>query len=870
MRRKLILIVLLFYVAVSDAYANHIAGGELFYEYVGKAISAGTYKFKFTLRLFRECSSEGLHLDDQQVTIGVYDNASLSLYKSAMLSLRGPVKQIAFTPSTLPCLVNTVDVCYQVAEYSDTVEIGSAPFGFTAAWSACCRAGNIANILDTLSGSTYYSRMPGLVHNVYNNNSARFVLKDTVVVCAGKPFSIDFSAFDPDGDTLVYSFDGALNAERFSNGANPPENFYATGLTYKQPFTGSEPIGTATTINTFTGVMSGVAPDSGGNYVLNVSVEEIKGGLQIGRHNKDFLVNVKNCDLIEASFKPSYISCDDFTFDFKNELPNPAIKSYFYDFGVPGGNSTLATPSFTYPDTGKYKVKLVVTGNAGCIDSAETIVNVYPIFAADFTASKVCQDSTVQFTDATLATYGNISSYAWNFGDTLVVSDTSHLPNPGYLYGNTPGPRNVQLVVTSSKGCVDSITKPLIIIDNPINNLSFRDTTICKTDTLAISVNGPGTYEWSPTYNIINASTNNALVYPSTSFTYYVTNTYKDCITKDSVRIKVLDSITVRIANDTTICLTDSIRMQTISEGLAYLWSPVNGLNNAREKSPLITPVTSTTYFVTAALGHCRSIDSIYIQTAPYAIANAGTDTTICFGDQVQLQASVYGDRYTWSNTNSLLNANTLQPIAYPQRSIRYTLTVDGAPGCPRPVKDSIVVTVLAPLSVWAGNDTLIIEGQPLPLRAVASAEATYTWTPVTGLNDREIANPLLMINSPAGPLTYKVDVVTQQGCTASDEIKVTVFKKDADIYVPSAFTPNNDGTNDQIRSIPVGIKTFHFFAVYNRYGQLLFRSSDPQKEWNGKFKGVDQPTGTYIFTTAGIDIHGKLLSKKGTIVLIR
>ncbi|HXO76613.1 MAG TPA: T9SS type B sorting domain-containing protein, partial [Puia sp.] len=89
-------------------------------------------------------------------------------------------------------------------------------------------------------------------------------------------------------------------------------------------------------------------------------------------------------------------------------------------------------------------------------------------------------------------------------------------------------------------------------------------------------------------------------------------------------------------------------------------------------------------------------------------------------------------------------------------------------------------------------------------------------------------------------------------------------------IYVPKVFTPNNDGTNDLLKPILVGIQNFHYFSVYNRWGNLIYTTQDPNQGWDGTFKGVAQPVETYLWMAEGIDVTGKKIVAKGMTSLVR
>ena len=142
----------------------------------------------------------------------------------------------------------------------------------------------------------------------------------------------------------------------------------------------------------------------------------------------------------------------------------------------------LEAPSFIYPDTGIYIIKLVVNPGEPCSDSATMQIGLYPGFFPDFVSSGICVTKPTSFTDATTTAYGVVSGWRWDFGELTVSNDTSRLRNPVYSYP-TVGVKNVNLIVQSSKGCIDTVTKEITIIDKPPITLPFRDTLICNIDT---------------------------------------------------------------------------------------------------------------------------------------------------------------------------------------------------------------------------------------------------------------------------------------------------------------------------------------------------------------------------------------------------
>jgi gliding motility-associated-like protein len=111
--------------------------------------------------------------------------------------------------------------------------------------------------------------------------------------------------------------------------------------------------------------------------------------------------------------------------------------------------------------------------------------------------------------------------------------------------------------------------------------------------------------------------------------------------------------------------------------------------------------------------------------------------------------------------------------------------------------------------------------------------------------------------------------VITAEGCIAADAINVTVFKGSA-IYVPTAFTPNNDRLNDELKPNYYGIKTLDYFIVYNRWGEKVFETKEMSKGWDAKINGVNQASGTFVWVVQATDYVGQKLKQKGAVTIIR
>ncbi|MEP7318976.1 MAG: PKD domain-containing protein, partial [Panacibacter sp.] len=646
-------------------------------------------------------------------------------------------------------------------------------------------------------------------------------------------------------------------------------------LPYLLPYSGYSPLGSQVRIDAVTGLISGKAPAIPGKYSVNVCVSEFRHDTLLNIHRKDFILKIGDCSFAAAELKPSYLTCDGFNLSFQNNNNSPEINSYYWEFGDPNSitdTSTQPTPTYNYPDSGTYFVKLVINRGEKCSDSTISKALVYPGFIPDFDINGSCSLNPYQFIDRTTTKYGIVDSWRWNFGDVATTADTSHLQNPLYQYPS-PQSANVQLIVTNSKGCTDTLIKSVDIPDKPILTLPFRDTLICNIDSLQLqsysdSGNTTATFSWLPALNIINANAANPVVFPKSTTIYSVTVNNKGCINTDSVTVNVIADVQVNIGNDTTICQTDSIQLHPVTNALYFNWAGTGTLSDSTVLDPFIQPLQPALYQLTASVGKCVATDEININVVPYPQANARADTSICFGKTTVLNASIVAQQFTWSPVSSLINENTLTPTAGPQSTTEYILSVTDVQGCPKPFKDTVVVNVVPRILAFAGRDTTIVASQALQLNATGGD--LYSWSPSTGMDNPNIANPIVILSSEFDSITYKVKVSNIAGCAQYDDLKVTVFKTKPDIFIPTAFTPNADMRNDILTPKAVGIKQFNFFRVFNRWGLMLYSTTQQGQGWDGTYAGTPQASGTYVFVAQAIDYTGKLITKKGTVVLIR
>lgn len=860
--------------AAQQVYANHTKGGYMFYEYLGQGSNPNRVRYRIVLKLYTNCQLNTSQFD-RSINFTFFDGGSYQLISADPVTYQDSVNiQNCTIQSCHPCISPIPSICYKIITYEMVKELDRSPNGYVVSYQRCCRITGINNIQAPSNnvGETWTVNIPGFgaAPDADRNSSALFAQNDTAIICEGAFFTFDFSAVDPNNDSLIYEFCDAYNGGGATNPApltaGPP---VYSSVPYSGFFNGSQPMGGAVNINRFTGIVSGIAPASG-VYVLTACVTEYKRGtgIPIAQVRKSLHIQVADCQLTQAKLNPEYVSCDGFTLSFSNNASSSNIQTWYWDFGVPGTDADVSTaeaPTFTYPDTGIYTIKFVVNRGLACSDSTTAKVKVYPGFFPNFTVAGQCKNTPIRFTDATTATYGVPDKWFWNFGDLSTLADTAVTASATYTFANS-GNYTVTFIVGSNKGCLDTLTRQIAVVDRASFGLT-NDTLICDIDTLQLNAVGDGSFTWSPNYNISNLAGPSTFVSPDVPFTYHVvfTDPY-GCVGNDSVRVNVKSFVTLEAGNDTTICLTDAITLRPNSDGLYYQWQPAASLNNPAIKNPLARPLGNTTYHVISSIGKCTAEDSLRVRVVPYPAISVSPDTAICFGDNAQLRASG-GVTYNWQPP-SYLNSNTVaNPISTkPPASIRYVVFVRDTIGCPKPSIDTVLVKVYPKILADAGpRDTAVVEGEALQLNG--NGGVSYVWSPPLYLTNAGTKNPVAL---PRNTIEYVLTASNEAGCFGTDTILVKLYYVAPGFYVPNAFSPNGDGKNDVFRPVLLGMKSLDRFAVYNRWGQMLFSTTTIGQGWDGTFAGKGQDAATFVWYVEGVDYKNNRIKKQGTVILIR
>ncbi len=304
---------------------------------------------------------------------------------------------------------------------------------------------------------------------------------------------------------------------------------------------------------------------------------------------------------------------------------------------------------------------------------------------------------------------------------------------------------------------------------------------------------------------------------------------------------EILLSRNLTPANCNAFSPTGSINI-TVSGGsgtYSYLWS--DGSTD-EDRSSI---VAGTYILVTTDTDNCSRTDSIEVNSLVIVTAFAGQDTTICYGETIQLNG-LGGHIPSWDQSAFITDTSIANPLTLAiTQSTTFVLTITeetSAFGCYN--IDSIDIILFPQTGINATENTLIISGTSVPLEATGGPFSEYRWEPSTGLDNGTIPNPLA---TPVESITYYVYGTNTYGCEEMDSVFIEVIE---DLQVYNVFSPNGDGINDFFEIENSERFPDILVEVYSRWGDQLFSTvgySDGSR-WDGTARGKDAPVGTYYY----------------------
>ncbi len=561
---------------------------------------------------------------------------------------------------------------------------------------------------------------------------------------------------------------------------------------------------------------------------------------------------------------------------------------YSWDFGdgVVSPLSPSNTITHNYSATGSYFPKLILEDSTGCKVSYPGNVHIIiDQLTANFGLSPdtICDSGTVLFQDSSTSfsasALGQPSIYHWNFA-TGNPGDTANIPNPSFFY-NVPGTFNPALTVTTPYGCTQTVSKSLLVTPSTLPLISGPDSACAGSRvsfTGSTTGGGPPVASWSWKFgNGDSSALQNppALTYSSTgTYTVSLTATNINGCSETTVKTFLVNGNPVVNAGPVPahVCLGQNVQLQS-NDGVTYQWTPALGLSSTTISNPVASTESTTLYHVLVTNGSgCSATDSVLVTVTLPFVMTAGPDTTVCSTHPVPLVATPGISNYTWTPAAGLSNPSIYNPVAVVDTDSRFQVVGTDADGC---FSDTTLVTIhVNPLpQVSAGPNQTVTVGSVIQLNATATGIITsWQWEPPDFLSCTTCAGP---VATPKSSELYTVLATNNFGCTDSASVTVHLICAQGVVFIPNTFTPNGDGMNDVFYPRGRGVKTVHYFRVFNRWGELIFERdnfniNDVNFGWDGTYKGRLLNPDVFTYVTEMVCDNNETFMIKGNITLLR
>ncbi len=470
---------------------------------------------------------------------------------------------------------------------------------------------------------------------------------------------------------------------------------------------------------------------------------------------------------------------------------------------------------------------MYIVSDTVCGSSAATTltVNPAPLISLNYQNIHCLGDTAV------IAAGGGLN-YWWNTGSTATSMVVS--PTISTVYS---------LTVNSIGGCVANTSFTVTVVTPPVASIIGKDS-ICLGALDSIVASGGGMYTWST-----GMSTGSIIITPTTNTIYTVTVNIGGCLDSASFNVYVMQAPIAQIVSSANlICAGDNVTL-TASGGALYSWS--NG-NTASIISA--APTSNTMYSFTTSIGSCIDTMSMNIVVNQIPVANAGENDSICEGSSIILNG-FGGTSYLWS-TGSTGSSIDVSPSSFST----YTLIAYNG-FCTDTTSVSIGINPLPVVN--AGDDVSVRYGSATVLSA--SGGGSYSWSPSNNLSCGNCISPTA---SPTKTTTYFVTVTDAHGCTSIDSVIVTVDLS-CGFFIPNVFSPNGDMQNDVFKVMSNCI-TFFNLVIFDRWGEKIFQTNNPEQGWDGSFKSKECDSDVYVYNIIADMANGESIARYGNVTLIR
>ena len=587
-------------------------------------------------------------------------------------------------------------------------------------------------------------------------------------------------------------------------------------------------------------------------YLYNVLVTDTVNGC---KNDTSTTVFINALPQLLLTPPDSICNRDSITLSVISDLPS------YYLWSPGNGLDSTSSTFIVHPDieyqTFIYSVLATDTVN-GCRNIASTSVFVHgkPNILISG-AHPICAYDSITISALSLDTIH--VSYEWIPG-MQTDSSITFFPNfPDSTYQHS-------VIVTSVYHCKDTASALIVVHPSISVNITPTDTAICYLDSITLHAhatfvgNTGNTFEWSGPD--VNSNLPNITFSPDSNGTYtLIGTTTEQCKDTASVNITVYSLPNFVVTGSREMCFGDSVVMTATTippnNTNIFSWSPYSGPNSS---TVTLFPNSTTTFQVTGTdTNTCHSTKSFNIIVYPLPVASISGINRICFEDQTILTASnstISGDtHYLWNTNDTTISIN----VSPPNTSIYTVIAFQNI--CSDTTTYQVIVDPKPILTLTP--DTTLIIGMSVPLHVTGAND--YVWNPIDYLSCYTCSDP---VAKPYTTIEYCVIGTNTFGCSDTACVVVTIDAECGEVFVPSAFSPNGDSQNDVLYVYGKCVKWMEF-KVYNRWGEKVFESSDPEIGWDGKFRGKESDTDVFVYILKAEYYNGQKVESKGNITLM-
>lgn len=539
--------------------------------------------------------------------------------------------------------------------------------------------------------------------------------------------------------------------------------------------------------------------------------------------------------------------------------------------GIPGGsdNSGFGTQHgiFTPPagQTGEYYIVMITNfvNSAGTITFEQTggtgtancdiVTNPDECAISGLTATAVCNGNNTtisgSFTINSNYTSGTVTVSS-PCGSSQTFQPADWAASPATLNYSIDGGQGdgtnctVKVEFSGDPGCVatTNVTKPNC---NPCNiTLNPSNASLCVGEDILITASTAGG-TWTSSNNAV-ATVSNGTVTAISQGTVVITYATATC--QVTATLQVSTSVDPTFTNPGPICTGQSFTLPTTSiEGVAGTWSPA--FDNTQ---------TTTYTFTPSAAFPCSSTFTMEVEVGNSIAPTFTNPGPICSNETFSLpNTSNNGILGVWS------------PAPNNSQTTSYVFTPVNATGCATNATMTVVVNTINSTSDVTSSAETVQEGNTTQLNVTLSPYIPgilYAWNPSSTLSCADCPSP---ISTPTAPTWYYVTMTTPEGCKYKDSVFVNFKMNCGDVYVPTIFSPNDDGANDAFKPYSRCLKTGEMY-IYNRWGEKVFFTTDLDKGWDGTQREKMLNSGVYHYRIITNSLYGETLELKGSVTLVR